>query len=275
MARYNKLLGTIKLQERNDVRQSFVHQPWENLLRILIKVEKSCIQECTDETAQDDESVYMKTPEDNIHWEKCVVNYTNVNDDIYKDCLQTKMDEQENKCLSLDEEGYEQNESASKEPRAHISLMSMSNCENNTEEDSTRKSRRGSSGRASIYFQPCSVKSRLVPPRVGTECTWVPPRSPFRLVQELLFHDPWKLLVATIFLNKTKAKVSLPVLWNFFDLWPNAELCQKADWRQISELLKPMGLYVKRAKMLIQFSGEYLHKMAISHRASWHWKIWQ
>ncbi|XP_029580280.1 methyl-CpG-binding domain protein 4-like [Salmo trutta] len=32
---------------------------------------------------------------------------------------------------------------------------------------------------------------------------WTPLRSPFQLVQETLFHDPWKLLVATI-LNKTR-----------------------------------------------------------------------
>lgn len=33
--------------------------------------------------------------------------------------------------------------------------------------------------------------------------SWVPPRSPYNLVQESLFHDPWKLLVAAIFLNRT------------------------------------------------------------------------
>lgn len=33
---------------------------------------------------------------------------------------------------------------------------------------------------------------------------WVPPRSPFNLVQESLYRDPWKLLVATVFLNRTQ-----------------------------------------------------------------------
>lgn len=37
--------------------------------------------------------------------------------------------------------------------------------------------------------------------------TYVPPRSPYNLIQESLFHDPWKLLVATIFLNKTTGKL--------------------------------------------------------------------
>jgi len=35
------------------------------------------------------------------------------------------------------------------------------------------------------------------------DTSWIPPRSPFNLVQENLFHDPWKLLVATVFLNRT------------------------------------------------------------------------
>ena len=35
------------------------------------------------------------------------------------------------------------------------------------------------------------------------ERKWIPPKSPFNLIQETLFHDPWKLLVATIFLNRT------------------------------------------------------------------------
>jgi len=35
------------------------------------------------------------------------------------------------------------------------------------------------------------------------DTSWIPPRSPFNLVQENLFHDPWKLLVAAVFLNRT------------------------------------------------------------------------
>lgn len=32
---------------------------------------------------------------------------------------------------------------------------------------------------------------------------WVPPRSPYSLIQEDLFDKPWQLLIATIFLTKT------------------------------------------------------------------------
>lgn len=46
-------------------------------------------------------------------------------------------------------------------------------------------------------------ESLPAPTRVGKNQKWLPPKSPFNLVQETLFHDPWMLLVATIFLNKT------------------------------------------------------------------------
>lgn len=35
------------------------------------------------------------------------------------------------------------------------------------------------------------------------ECIWEPPVSPHGLIEELLYWDPWKLLVACILLNKT------------------------------------------------------------------------
>lgn len=35
---------------------------------------------------------------------------------------------------------------------------------------------------------------------------WIPPRSPYALVQEDLFDNPWQLLIATVFLTKTAGK---------------------------------------------------------------------
>jgi hypothetical protein len=43
-------------------------------------------------------------------------------------------------------------------------------------------------------------------PQLHRDMQWTPPKSPHNLVQESLFHDPWKLLVATIFLNRTTGK---------------------------------------------------------------------
>ncbi|XP_039403829.1 methyl-CpG-binding domain protein 4 isoform X3 [Mauremys reevesii] len=57
--------------------------------------------------------------------------------------------------------------------------------------------------KTSPYFSSKYSKEAPSPPRRKAFRKWTPPRSPFNLVQETLFHDPWKLLIATIFLNKT------------------------------------------------------------------------
>uniref|UniRef100_A0A8D0JLT6 Methyl-CpG-binding domain protein 4 n=1 Tax=Sus scrofa TaxID=9823 RepID=A0A8D0JLT6_PIG len=104
------------------------------------------------------------------------------------------------------------------------------------------------------------ILQALSPPRRKAFKKWTPPRSPFNLVQETLFHDPWKLLIATIFLNRTSGKMAIPVLWEFLEKYPSAEVARTADWRDVSELLKPLGLYDHRAKTIIKFSDEYLTK---------------
>ncbi|XP_041617941.1 methyl-CpG-binding domain protein 4 isoform X1 [Vulpes lagopus] len=114
--------------------------------------------------------------------------------------------------------------------------------------------------KTSLYFSSKYNKEVLSPPRRKAFKKWTPPRSPFNLVQETLFHDPWKLLIATIFLNRTSGKMAIPVLWEFLEKYPSAEVARTADWRDVSELLKPLGLYDLRAKTIIKFSDEYLTK---------------
>ncbi|XP_043969221.1 methyl-CpG-binding domain protein 4 [Gambusia affinis] len=114
--------------------------------------------------------------------------------------------------------------------------------------------------KTSPYFSRKHLKDGLSPPRRKSLRKWTPPRSPFNLIQETLFHDPWKLLVATIFLNKTSGKMAIPVLWVFFERYPTAEETREADWKPMSELMKPLGLYELRAKTIIRFSDEFLNK---------------
>ncbi|XP_066183216.1 methyl-CpG-binding domain protein 4 [Sylvia atricapilla] len=114
--------------------------------------------------------------------------------------------------------------------------------------------------KTSPYFSSKYSKEALSPPRRKVLRKWTPPRSPFNLIQETLFHDPWKLLIATIFLNKTSGKMAIPVLWEFLKKYPSPEVARTADWKEMSKLLKPLGLYELRAKTIIRFSGEYLSK---------------
>ena len=66
------------------------------------------------------------------------------------------------------------------------------------------------------------------------EAKWTPPISPHHLIQESLFHDPWKLLIATIFLNRTSGKQAIPLLWVFFEMFPDPDVTSRGDWKVIS-----------------------------------------
>ena len=48
---------------------------------------------------------------------------------------------------------------------------------------------------------------------------YIPPKSPFHLIQEELHHNPWQMLLATIFLHRTNGKVALPVFWDFIKVY--------------------------------------------------------
>ncbi|XP_072928709.1 methyl-CpG-binding domain protein 4 isoform X2 [Hemitrygon akajei] len=109
--------------------------------------------------------------------------------------------------------------------------------------------------KSSPYFSGKYAKEASSPPRRKAFVKWTPPRSPFKLIQETLFHDPWKLLVATIFLNRTSGKKAVPALWEFLEKYPSAEVAQAADWMEMAALLKPLGLNELRAKAIIRFSG--------------------
>lgn len=87
----------------------------------------------------------------------------------------------------------------------------------------------------SDYFRTTSEQES----RSYSSLTWIPPKSPFNLIQESLFHDPWKLLIATIFLNRTTGRKAIPVMWEFFRKFPNPEVTSKADWKEIAGMYGP------------------------------------
>lgn len=62
----------------------------------------------------------------------------------------------------------------------------------------------------------------------------------FGLIQEKLRHEPWKMLVAVIFLNVTTAKMALPLLGQFFERWPDSESLSKGTATRILNFVSPL-----------------------------------
>tara|TARA_B100000214_G_C23967250_1_gene628363 strand:- start:2342 stop:2776 length:435 start_codon:yes stop_codon:yes gene_type:complete len=89
---------------------------------------------------------------------------------------------------------------------------------------------------------------------------WIPPKSPYTLLQEQLWQDPWKIFVCCIFCNLTKRLTAEPYFWEVLNRWSTPEELAKADYDELVELIQPLGLSQRRAKALKQMSYEYTHK---------------
>jgi len=89
---------------------------------------------------------------------------------------------------------------------------------------------------------------------------WIPPRSPYALIQEDLFHNPWQLLIATIFLTKVTAKLAIPKIHDFLQKWPTPEDVIKADQQDLLCSVENLGLERTRVKTIKGFTADFLSK---------------
>ncbi|KAJ9396821.1 hypothetical protein DTO282F9_6224 [Paecilomyces variotii] len=104
----------------------------------------------------------------------------------------------------------------------------------------------------SPYFpgQPSQPESCLPFPPISA--------SSFGLIQEQLAHDPFRLLVATIFLNRTRGGVAIPVLFKVFERYPTIESMAHADLAELVSMINCLGFQNQRAKKCIALAQTWL-----------------
>nr|KYP57120.1 Methyl-CpG-binding domain protein 4 [Cajanus cajan] len=88
--------------------------------------------------------------------------------------------------------------------------------------------------------------------------TWKPPRSATGLIQEDHIHDPWRVLVICMLLNRTTGRQAKKIVSDLFKLCPDAKSCTQVAREEIEKTIQSLGLQHKRAAMLQRFSEEYL-----------------
>ena len=93
---------------------------------------------------------------------------------------------------------------------------------------------------------------------MGDVMSWVPPKSTFNLLQENYWPDEWKVLSVCLLLNLTTRKQVDGVIDTFFKKYPDAQAMIAADELELSDLIRPLGMWRKRVKTLKRFSMEYL-----------------
>lgn len=102
-------------------------------------------------------------------------------------------------------------------------------------------------------------------PRVPAEpesCLPFPPidAPSFGLIQEQLAHDPFRLLIATIFLNRTRGGVALPVLFEVFERYDTKEAMAAADLSEFVSMIRCLGFQNQRAKKCIALARTWLNE---------------
>ena len=86
---------------------------------------------------------------------------------------------------------------------------------------------------------------------------WKPPQSPIGMLQEDLWPNTWKILVACILHNQTSRKQVDKVYPELFSRYPDPESLASADVDSLADLLRPLGLYNRRARSLKKFSFQF------------------
>ena len=77
------------------------------------------------------------------------------------------------------------------------------------------------------------------------------------LLQEIYQSDGWKMLTCCMLLNLTNRKQVDKVREELFKKYPTPKDMMNADESELSELLKPLGLYNRRARSLKKMSEVY------------------
>ena len=89
---------------------------------------------------------------------------------------------------------------------------------------------------------------------------WRPPKSPIGMLQEDLWPNEWKILVACLLHNQTSRKQVDKVYQELFRRWPTPDTLRSADLQELQILMKPLGMWRKRSATLQRFSDEYIEK---------------
>ncbi len=89
---------------------------------------------------------------------------------------------------------------------------------------------------------------------------WIPPKSPYNLIQEHLWQDPWRIFVACIFCNLTRRVDAEPYMWKFFKKYPKPEDLSEDIIDDLRDMIQPLGLSEKRSVALVRMSNDYINK---------------
>ncbi|TKX22738.1 putative HhH-GPD superfamily base excision DNA repair protein-1 [Elsinoe australis] len=117
--------------------------------------------------------------------------------------------------------------------------------------------KRKRTGAKSDHFESPAKKQRVP---AGTSAVKFPPTTAprFGLVQENLWEEPFKLLVAVVFLNKTAGRSAMPIYRQLMEKYPTPKLLADADKDELLEMIRTLGLQRQRRDKLIKLARTWI-----------------
>ncbi|MCJ1307945.1 hypothetical protein MMC25_001594 [Agyrium rufum] len=124
----------------------------------------------------------------------------------------------------------------------------------NTVETTPTKRRKPSAARSPYFPKGPSM------PKPKISCIPFPPlnATTFGLAQERLAATPFHLLLAVMFLNKTRGTVSMPVFYTLIHKYPTPVALAEASHSDIVNIIQHLGLQNRRAEMCISLAQAWL-----------------
>ncbi len=114
----------------------------------------------------------------------------------------------------------------------------------------------------------CPTKSRYWPhPHKSRphflSCLPFPPLSAerFGIMQERLSHDPFRLLIATIFLNKTPGARAMPVFYTLMERYPTPKALAEAEVQDVTEIIRVLGFQNQRARKCVEMAKMWVQAL--------------
>jgi methyl-CpG-binding domain protein 4 len=111
-----------------------------------------------------------------------------------------------------------------------------------------------------------SKKSPSKRPPGTISCIPFPPLSAphFGLIQEKLAYDPFRLLIAVTFLNRTHGKHAIPVFYNLMEQYPTPESLVDAPKEDIVSVIRHLGLQNQRAATYQAYAKTFIENPPIN-----------
>ena len=83
-------------------------------------------------------------------------------------------------------------------------------------------------------------------------------RSPLGLLEELVAHSPWRLLLSTIMLNRTSRVQVDHIFYEFLQKWPSPDALLNVPVNDVAKLIQPLGMNHRRASGIQAFCRDFL-----------------